>query len=158
MAGKRIPSIGENNSKNAAVLRVLQADSARSGKVLAHQVGLSTPAFSRARVLAEHQGVIKRTIAVLDRTKLGFHALGFFTVTCRDNRAADSVSTILATYPEVQEVHILDGPHPLFVKACGRTNEDLAKCQEKILGLDGVQSVRVKVAMRTIRETLDVPI
>ncbi len=139
------------------VLRVLQQDCDKAQKTLAYEAGLGEVMFSKLRSQLKARGVIKRTAVVLDPAKLGLGSLCFFTVECAPGKR-NAVLDILRGYSEVQEVHILDGTMPLFVKARTQTNTEMSTLRGKILDIEGVRDITARISMHTAKETLDLPI
>ena len=154
----RVKRTALTSATRLGVLRALQTNAGRPQKVMAHELDITEPTFSKAHAELRHGGMIKRTVAILDRQKLGFTALCFFRVECKNFAATERVRELLSADPAVQEMHRLDGAHPLFVKVVARTPAELATWQEKVVQYGDVTSVRGQMVMKTFHESLNVPI
>lgn len=155
---KRGHSKDENGRTRSAVLRVLQKDSGRRDKALAHEAAMSRSTLRRIRAKAKNDGTIKGVVTVLDRNKIGYPVAAFFKIVSSHFRSTEAVAESLKAYPGVQELHVLDGTHYLLAKICSKTPQELSRIQQYILTLKDVQEVRFQVAMRTILETTRLPV
>jgi DNA-binding Lrp family transcriptional regulator len=142
-------------SRNSrATLKALQANSNRSQKAIAREVGVSEPAVSKIVSQLTMNGYIKRIGATLVPEKLGLEAVGFFKVNYDCSESANVAAAAIMRRPEVLELHFTEA-HQLFMKVRVHTNAELGEFKRSIGSLE-VSSMHVMIALRTVKETLEV--
>ena len=109
------------DQKDIQILSLIQENCKMSLKELARKIGLPvTTTHARVKRL-EKLGLIKGYQAILDAKKLGFGVTAFILVSFsyRSNRGEVSQRQIarkIASFPEVQEVHIVTGDWDIILK------------------------------------------
>jgi Lrp/AsnC family leucine-responsive transcriptional regulator len=139
------------------ILNIIQKDARISNAEIARQVGLAPSAvLERVRKL-EERGVIQGYAAEIDANQVGFGLTAFVFV--RTNECGDGTDKILATIPEVLEVHDVAGEDSYLLKVRAENTEELAKLlREKIKAVPSVLSTRTTVVLQTIKETTALPL
>lgn len=135
------------------ILQLLQADARIANAAIARDVGLAPSAvFQRIRKL-ENAGVVQGYHARLDPAVLDQGLLAFITVQTGEGARAKETAELLATVPEVLEVHRVVGDDCFFLKARVRDTRALgALLDEKIQTLPPVASTRTTIVLSTAKE------
>lgn len=97
--------------------------------------------------LAEH-GVITGWGPELDAAALGFDVTAFVTLEIRQS-GHDRVGSALAAIPEVLEAHTITGSGDLLCRIVGRSNADLQRVIDRVVGTDGVVRSSTVIALAT---------
>jgi Lrp/AsnC family leucine-responsive transcriptional regulator len=133
------------------ILGALAEDASRSYAELSKLVNLSAPAVHDRVKRLKRDGVIKRTVAILDGCKLGRTLLTFLVV---DTSSYNATRELLkfAGRPEVEELHTVAGDGCVLVKVRAADTESLENFLMEIQCLEGVRSVRSYIALSTFLE------
>lgn len=91
------------DSFDHAILRLLQADAGRPQREIADRVNLSAPAVQRRIARMEAEGVIKRTVAVVEPSAVGFPITVLVEATLTSDRS-NVVAAATAFFREAEEV------------------------------------------------------
>jgi Lrp/AsnC family leucine-responsive transcriptional regulator len=145
------------------LLRALQANSKRSLRELAREVGLPISTVHEKIRRLEREGIIKKYCAVLDEKRLGFLVTGFILVSIvysvENQTSQKRIAEKIAALPNVQEVHIISGDWDLIVKVKAKGVDELGSfITEKLRNIHGVGKTLTAVVFETVKEeaTLDV--
>lgn len=138
------------------ILNILQADARISNAEIARQVGLAPSAvLERVRKL-EESGVIRRYATEIDAARVGYRLTAFVFVRTSSCGAIDS---ILASIPEVLEVHDVAGEDCYLLKVRTKDTDELGKLlRDKLKPIPEIISTRTTVVLKTIKETIELPI
>ena len=143
------------------ILTLLQQDASLSTAEVAERVGVSqSPCWRRIQRLRD-EGYIKRTVALVDRLKLGLHMQIFAQIKISrlsEEERADLVRAI-NNVPEIVECYTVFGEMDVLMKVVA---PDVAWYQEFIFStlmkLPGVQDVRSIVTLAETKNTTAVPL
>lgn len=91
------------DSFDHAILRLLQEDAGRPQREIAERVNLSAPAVQRRIARLEAEGVIKRTVAVVEPSAVGFPITVLVEATLTSDRS-NVVAAATAFFREAEEV------------------------------------------------------
>lgn len=135
------------------ILQLLQRDARIANAAIARDVELAPSAvFQRIRKL-ENEGVIQGYHARLDPGVLEQGLLAFITVQTGEGARALETAQLLASVPEVLEVHRVVGDDCFFLKVRVRDTQALgALLDEKIQTLPPVASTRTTIVLSTAKE------
>lgn len=123
------------------LLALLQANAERKHTELADAVGLSPTAIHKRLKRLKDEGYIRKTVAVLDRQKLGLNLLCFIKVNFKNNMLMDNLSSLLEAanlLPEVLECYTLTGTTDALLKV---TVPDQAGLRDFLRRLSATQTV-----------------
>jgi Lrp/AsnC family transcriptional regulator, leucine-responsive regulatory protein len=136
------------------ILELLHQDARTSNAAIARDVGLAPSAvFQRIRKL-EAEGVIRGYHARLDPLALDQGLLAFVSVQTGEGARAAETGALLASIPEVVEVHRVVGDDCFFLKVRVRDTTALgALLDEKIQRLPPVASTRTTIVLSTAKDT-----
>jgi len=143
------------------MLEILQREGRISNAALAEQLHLSpSPCLRRLRSL-EHEGVITRYRAELDRARLGLGLTVFVEVKveAHSERNAAIISEALRAAPEVISAHIVSGSADFLLEV---VVADLTSYERLLFGtllkLPNVSDVRSNFALRTVKSAGPLPL
>lgn len=133
------------------ILGALAQDSGHSYSELGDIVSLSAPAVHDRVKRLKRDGVIKKTVAVLDGCKLGRTLLTFLVVDTSSYQATRALLQFTARR-EVEELHTVAGDGCVLIKVRAADTESLENFLMEIQSVDGVRSVRSYIALSTFIE------
>ncbi len=152
------------DQKDIQILSLIQENCKMSLKELARKIGLPvTTTHARVKRL-EKLGLIKGYQAILDAKKLGFGVTAFILVSFsyRSNRGEVSQRQIarkIASFPEVQEVHIVTGDWDIILKVKVGDVDELGKFViDKLRTIEGVDKTLTCVVLDTAKESITIPV
>jgi DNA-binding Lrp family transcriptional regulator len=83
----------------------------------------------------------------IDPVALGYRVTAFITLEIRQAGGHDPVAERLAAIPEVLEVHTITGPGDMLCRVVARTNADLQRVIDAIVGAEGVVRASTVIAL-----------
>src|SRR5499433_4317906 len=95
------------------------------------------------------RGVITGYGPDVDPAALGYEVTAFVTLEIRQAGGHDPVAERLAGIPEVLEVHTITGPGDLLCRVVARSNADLQRVIDAIVGVAGVVRASTVIALAT---------
>ena len=137
------------DTRDRALLRLLQRDATQPYAALGAAVGLSAGAVhERVRKLRE-RAVIRRTTVDVDPAEVGRGVLAFVLVRAASWIGDESVGEALAGIAAIEEAHVVAGDASLLLKVRTATPGDLQSVLREVYQLDGVTSTEAIVALDT---------
>lgn len=137
------------------ILRMLQADSSRTHRSIAEELGLTvTPVFERTRRL-EREGYIDKYTAVLNRQKLGFKQTIFIGITLKGHTIdyLDRFVRTIDTFDEVLECHRVSGTFDYLLKVVVKDVEAYDEfIRKKLTIVSDLGSVQSLIVLSTSKE------
>lgn len=142
------------DSVDLKLLRLLNGDAHMPLRKMAREVGLSNSGVRRRVKQLERSGVIKGYSAIINPKKYGYGVTAFVSVDV-DSRTIRELTRPLTRRHEVCELHHTTGGHSLMIKIRAKDMDSLNKfVDDHIRSFDSVKSVRVTLAMETLKETI----
>ena len=126
------------------ILALLQEDASLSTAAIAEAVGLSASPCWRRIDRLERDGIIKRRVALVDRTKIGLKAQIFAQVKLNAHGRAnlDKFTAAIREVPEVMECHVLMGSVDFMLRIVAADIESYERLFfERLSNLPGVQEI-----------------
>jgi Lrp/AsnC family leucine-responsive transcriptional regulator len=143
------------------ILRTLQENARLTTKELAGKVNLSsTPVFERLRRL-EHNGYIKKYIAVLDAEKMNLGFMVFCTVKLRrmNCEIANEFVRIIRQIPEVTECYNISGSSDYLLKIHAPNMKYYQGFILNVLGkIDSLGSIESMFVMDEVKHEYGIPV
>lgn len=143
------------------ILAILQQDASRPTTDIAAEIGLSqAPCWRRIQKLKD-EGLIRSTVCLLDRQKLGLRAQIFAQVKLNAHGRAnlDEFAAAIRDFPEVLECYVLMGSVDFMLRIVTADIEAYERFFfEKLSQLPGVQEINSTVALSEIKSTTALPI
>src|SRR5215472_6206733 len=140
-------------------LDALQTAGRESWSALGETLGMTGPAAAERVRKLEERGVIRGYAAVLDPEAVGAGLAAFVAVTLERPRDRAKFLALVASLPEVQECHHVAGEDDYLLKMRCRDTADLERLlTDELKGLTGVARTRTTVVLRTVKETVALPL
>lgn len=136
------------------LLLLLQQNAETSHAELASRVGLSVTGIHKRLKRLKQEGLIKKMVAVLDRSKLGLDLMCFLKVTFKNNLQAPNLPSLeeaVKALPEVLECYTLTGTDDAILKIAVR---DHVALREFLLRFSQSQSIIDKVETCIVLEEI----
>jgi len=148
------------DQKDIQILNLIQKNCKLTIKELAKKIGLPiTTTHARIKRL-EKMGIIKGYKAILDERKLGYDVTAFIFISFSYKLEEEGkitqreVARKIATFPEVQEVHIITGTWDMILKVKIKSVDDLGKfVVDKLRMIEGVDKTLTCVVLDTVKES-----
>lgn len=144
------------------ILALLQQDASISNQELADQIGLSPSPCSRRVKQLQDSGYIKRTVAILDRKRLGL-SLTAHVLIGMDRHTPERFANFqqrISQCPEVQECSLITGMEADYQLRVVVPDMDHYQrfLLEKLTRIEGVTSVRSSFVLDQIISTTSLPL
>lgn len=155
-----MPNI-ELNSKDIAILRLLQQDASLTSTAIAELLNLSqSPCWRRINHI-EQLGLIQRRVALLNRDKLGMEVVVFATVNLavhgREN--VEKFETDVRGFPEVLECYTMAGAWDYMLKIITRDVRHYEQfIREHLLTMPLIREMHSHIAVTEIKNTTELPL
>jgi DNA-binding Lrp family transcriptional regulator len=147
---------------DTTLLRLLQHDASTNHAALAKAVGLSVAGVHKRIRKLQSSGLIRKTVAQLDREGLGLDLLCFLTATFKTNTHTQNMSTLreaTAALPEVLECYTLTGANDAVLKVTVRDHKHLREFLTRFSSAqDVIGSIQTAIVLEEIKETHELPI
>lgn len=93
------------------------------------------------------RGVIRGYGPDIDPAALGYGVTAFVTLEIRQRFGHDPVAAHLAEIPEVLEAHTITGSGDLMCRIVARSNTDLQRVLDRVMGFDGIVRASTIIAL-----------
>jgi Lrp/AsnC family transcriptional regulator len=149
------------DSLDRKILTLLQDDASLSTAEIGERVGLSQSPVSRRIARLKEAGYVRRTVALLDREKLGLNAHIFAQVklSAHGRQHLEEFTAAIRHFPEVLECYVLMGPVDFLLRVVAK---DIGAYErfffEKLSRVPGIQEVNSIVALSEIKATTVLPL
>lgn len=156
-----MPALPKLDSFDRKILTILQRDSAISQSDIGREVALSTAAVSRRIRRFEHEGVITRTVAVVDPVRVGRPVTIIVGISLRREGTAEiqRIKNRLAEAPEIQQCYYVTGDFDLIVVLTTESMSEYEALTQRLFFADeNVARFHSFVAMDRIKATLACPV
>lgn len=143
------------------ILHDLQADGRMTNVELARRAGISAPPCLRRVRALEKAGLIKGYHAEINAEALGFPVTVFAQVGLSSQAEADlrSFETLVGTYPEVRECHMLTGEADFLLKVVASDWDAYQRfLSAKLTSAPNVNHVKSALVFRSSKQEPGVPI
>jgi Lrp/AsnC family leucine-responsive transcriptional regulator len=141
------------------IMAILQENARTSNAEIARRVGMAPSAvLERVRKL-EERGIIEGYTARLSPRALERGLVAFVFVRADEPLGHEDAGRVLASLPEVQEVHHVAGEDCYLVKVRAADPESLGRLlRERFGSIGSVRSTRTTVVLETVKETCALPV
>ena len=146
------------DTRDRAILRILQQDGRITNADLAERVNLSPSACLRRVKLLEESGLVKGTVTLLDEAAAGVPGTAFVFVTLdqQGRQSLDAFEEAVSRHPEILECYLLAGTADYLLRIVFADTADFERIHRNALTtLPGVQST---LALRTVKRTTALPV
>jgi DNA-binding Lrp family transcriptional regulator len=141
------------------ILAELQADGRMTNVELSRRAGISPPPCLRRVRRLEEAGYIQGYHAQTDGHKLGWQIAFFVIVGLESQKQAilDAFESLVATWPEVRECHMIRGGGDFLLKLVARDAAHENQLTARLTGAPHVAKVQTLQTIRTSRALAGVP-
>ena len=140
---------------DAKILSLLQANSNRTHKSIATELGMTTtPIFERIKRL-EREGFIDKYMAIVNKRKLGYKQTVFIGITLKGHTRnyLDRFVKIVADFEEVLECHRISGSYDYLLKVVVKDVEAYETfILTKLTMISDLGSVQSMIVLSTSKE------
>jgi Lrp/AsnC family transcriptional regulator, leucine-responsive regulatory protein len=143
------------------ILEILQEDARIPNADLARQVGLSaSPCWRRVRAL-EEQGVIRKSVSLLDPEAMGLPVNVFAMVSLEKQveKRLEEFEAAIARRPEVMEAYLMTGEFDYLLRVVVR---DIAAYRRFVLDhltrIEGIASIKSSFALKQVQYKTALPL
>ena len=143
------------------LLTALQREGRLSNAELSEKVNLSASACHRRVQRLEKEGYIGGYVALVDPRKVNRKTTVFveITLSAQADDVLDAFEKAVARIPDVLDCHLMAGQADYLLKVVAQDAEDFARIHRKYLArLPGVQGMQSSFALRTVRQTTELPV
>ena len=142
------------------ILTALQTDAALSQRDLAEKIGLSQNACWRRLKALRESGILKGSVARLDREKLGLGLVVFVMIRTRHHSAdwLRSFRRHVSTLPEVVDFFRIGGDYDYMLKVVTRDMASYDSVYQRLIERVELDSVTSYFAMEAIEEQRPLPL
>lgn len=149
------------DKKDVEILRLLQHDASMPTTEIAERVNMSqSPCWRRINQF-EKDGVVKRKVCLLDRTKLGMEMVVFTSI----NLAITNRDTIeqferqIVVFPEVMECYTMTGMFDYMLKIVTKNIQHYEQfVRNQLAQLPNIREMHSHVAVTEIKDTTQLPL
>lgn len=135
----------EFQSDDIQILRLLQQDARLTTKEIADKIGKSvTPVYDRIKKL-EREGVIKKYVALLDKSKIDKSLTGFMQVQLKEHskEMLESFKDLACRFREVMECYHMSGSADYLLKIAIKDMQEYNQfLMNKLSSLPNIQTVQ----------------
>lgn len=148
------------DSKDWAILAILQRDSSQSVQAIGDVVGLSAnPCWRRIRRM-EESGIIERRVALLDAEKVGLGTTVFVTIRTNrhDPKWLEAFSKGVAALDEIIECHRMAGDIDYMLVLQVRDISDYDRIYQRLIArVPDLADVSASFSMERLKHTTALP-
>ena len=137
------------DSIDTAILRALVSNPDATNLAVSNASGLARNTVRSRLARFTDEDILRAFERRIDPAFLGY-PLRAYVITRVTQRKLDQVCLVLATVPEVLEVHGLAGVSDLLVHVVARDADDLYRIAGHILSIDGVKRTNTGFVMREL--------
>ena len=153
--------VNELDPTDRRLLAALQREGRLSNAELSEKVNLSPSACHRRVQRLEKEGFIDGYVALVNPRKVERKTTVFVEITLRAQAddVLDAFEKAAARIPDVLECHLMAGQADYLLKVVASDAEDFARIHRRYLArLPGVQGMQSSFALRTVRQTTELPV
>lgn len=143
------------------VLGQLQRHSTITNDRLSEVAHLSPPQCHRRVKKLTKAGVIKKTVALLDRHKMGFDLMALVSIV-RDKKnhaGMREFENAISRFPQIVECYALTGEFDYMLKVVAPDLETFSSfLRDDLLRLPGISAARTSICLQEIKSSTELPI
>lgn len=151
----------ELSKQDIAILELLQSDASLSSSQIAEKINLSqSPCWRRINRI-EKSGLIKKRVALLDRSALGMELVIFASVklTSAARQNMDAFEADIVRHTEVQECYTIAGIWDYMIKIVTRDIRHYESFVRKTLTVNAaIAELNSHIAVTEIKNSTELPI
>ena len=133
------------------ILELLQEDAKKTIREIAEQTNKS-PTAVRARIQRLEDSLIKKYMAIIDCSKLGYREMVMASLRVNSTQPIEDIKAKIDRMNQVKYAYIVTGEYPLFVMFKCLNHEDAMDLIENLRNLPGVEEVKTQIVLDRIKE------
>ena len=133
------------------ILELLQEDAKKTIREIAQQTNKS-PTAIRARIQRLEDTLIKKYMAIIDCSKLGYREMVMASLRVNSTQPIEDIKAKIDRMNQVKYAYIVTGEYPLFVMFKCLDHEDAMDLIESLRNLPGVEEVKTQIVLDRIKE------
>lgn len=102
--------------------------------------------------------VIKRTVAVIDCCKIGYHEMIILSLRLNNRSSSGDIISNLENVNGINSIYQVSGVYPILCMAKCISKEDQINLLETVKAIEGIEEVTTQVVLRRIKEDMRVRI
>jgi len=158
---RRARGVARLDHVDVEILRMMQEDATASSTDIAGRIGMSqSPAWRRIAAL-ERSGVIRKRVAVIDRSAVGLRFMAFVFVRLKDQAQAtvDGFQQDARAVPEIVQCHVLMGDIDYVLVVVTRDIDAFrVLVREKLSRFSGVSGLDSRAVLEEVKNTTELPL
>jgi len=146
---------------DVAILDALQKDASTTHQQLGEAVHLSPSQVSRRISRLHSNGIIRRTVALLDpaRIGLGVRAISYVTLARHGEDEGLTFEREIAAFPEVLDCYAVTGESDYILQIVAASLNDLSESVlRRLTRIKGVNSIRSNIVLQSIKSSTELPL
>ncbi len=151
----------ELSQQDVKILDLLQQDASLTTQEIASRINMSqSPCWRRVNRLQE-EGHIHKTVAILDREKLGMEVVVFATVnlSTQGRNNLEEFESEVKQFPEVAECYTMAGTWDYMIKIVARNIRHYEIfVRERLMTLAHIGEVHSHIAVTEIKNSTELPL
>jgi Lrp/AsnC family transcriptional regulator len=141
------------------ILQMMQKDGSLTYHEIGEKVDLSVTAVNYRIKKLHLQGVLLKTVALVDAESVGLNALAFVLLKIADYEKEKKVVAALLKRPEIQECHRVAGGYSYLLKVRGRNIQDIETFVDRhARPAIGAGEATILLALSTQKQTTELPL
>jgi len=149
------------DSKDIEILKLLQGDGRMSTADIAERVNMSqSPCWRRINQF-EQDGVIKRKVCLLDRSKLGMEMVVFTSINLflTNRETLEEFEQAIVTFPEVLECYTMTGIIDYMLKIVTKDIQHYEQfVRNQLAQLPNIREMHSHVSVTEIKDSSELPL
>ncbi|WP_020592458.1 Lrp/AsnC family transcriptional regulator [Kiloniella laminariae] len=147
------------NGIDRKIIFSLQEDNRISMSLLAEKTGLSISAVNERVRKLQNNGTIQRNQAIITPGSVGLDLLAFLFIDLQPDCDEDAFVQEARSFPELQELHHITGPHSYLAKVrVADTNGLQQFLKQRLKALPAVTRTETIVVLQSEKETSILPV
>jgi len=144
---------------DAEILSLLQQDGTLSYHEIGEKVDLSVTAVNYRIKKLFLEGVLLKTVALVNPDSVGLEVLAFVMIRVADFEKEKKMMNAILRRPEIQECHRISGEYSYLLKVRTRTVQELEKFVDHYARpAIGKGEVAVQIVLSSQKETTQIPV
>lgn len=141
------------------ILRKLQQDGTLSLRTLASEIGVSVSTIKNHFDTLHENGIIKKTMAIVDCTKIGYKDMLIFNARVNNTRSIADIITDIEKIDRIKFLYQISGAYPILGMAKCLDREEQISLVEDLKKIPGIEEIIPQVVLRKAKEdfTLYIP-
>ncbi|HEX5741742.1 MAG TPA: Lrp/AsnC family transcriptional regulator [Pilimelia sp.] len=132
---------------DARLIEVLTAEPRVGVLELSRRLGVARGTVQARLDKLQARGVIRGFGPEIDPAALGYRVTAFVTLEIRQRYGHHAVANHLRDIPEVLEAHTISGAGDLLCRLVARTNADLQRVLDQVVGYEGIVRASTFIAL-----------